>query len=366
MVALSGNVLLRRLDPRRDARRDRGALRATSTTPFARRPAWRSATGSNDRGRMTTAAVTEVTIPAAYPSRRSHDVAVLELRRAADVSGPKRRPIPLATSAELPPGPAPRPRGRHRLGRHRLGGHRSNLPARGHAAAAGRHRLHRPSMASYVSARSVCAGGTGAAASDNPDTCQGDSGGPAGPNGDRSWASPATATGLRPHEHARGLHRVLQPDEIQAVIEGTAPPSSTVRGSENRSPVSGGQPLPADHPGRAGPGPAPAGDRRAGPIRPTARLSRLSCTKKRRRCTFRVRASDNGARKLRQALGQGQACRRVGSACAAPRTRRSPRRISGGFAITATLTKATYRLNAVATDAAGNRSRALTKKFRVR
>ena len=43
-----------------------------------------------------------------------------------------------------------------------------------------------------------------------------------------------------------------------------------------------------------------------------------------------------------------------------------PKRIRGGFSFTVTLSKATYRLNAVATDAAGNRSKTLTKKFRVR
>jgi hypothetical protein len=95
-------------------------------------------------------------------------------------------------------------------------------------------------------------------------------------------------------------------------------------------------------------------------IRPTTRLSKLSCSK-RRRCSFRIRASDNGARVAKLSA---KVTRRVGTRT---RTRTlKPRRISGGFAITATLSKATYRLTAVATDAAGNRSRALSKKFRVR
>ena len=47
------------------------------------------------------------------------------------------------------------------------------------------------------------------------------------------------------------------------------------------------------------------------------------------------------------------------------RKRLKPRRISGGFAFSATLARASYKLTAVATDAAGNRSRTLTKTFRV-
>jgi len=314
--------------------------------------------GSIDRRTLTTAAVTEVTMPAAYLTDDSHDVAVLELAVPLTF-GPSVNFIPLATAAELAAGTGPE----------------ANAVATGWGATseggAGSTLLREVTLPlrpdticsafyapSYVSARSVCAGGKGAAASNNPDTCQGDSGGPLALNGELVGI---TSYGL-------GCGRTLTPaaytessnPAIQAVIEGTAPPSSTLRGSENQSPpVSGGAP-PVTLPVEQAPAPPSPVIAARDTIRPTARLSRLSCSK-RRRCSFRIRASDNGARVARLSA---KVSRRVGSRT---RTRTlKPRRISGGFAIAVTLSKATYRLNAVATDAAGNRSRVLTKKFRVR
>ncbi len=77
-------------------------------------------------------------------------------------------------------------------------------------------------------------------------------------------------------------------------------------------------------------------------VRPTARLSKLSCTKK-RRCTFRVRASDNGGRVAKlstQVSRRARTCKRTRSGAHKCRT-------------------------TMATDAAGNHSKKLTRTFRV-
>ena len=106
--------------------------------------------------------------------------------------------------------------------------------------------------------------------------------------------------------------------------------------------------------------------------RPTARVSRLACTR-RRRCNIRIATSDNAGQvsKLSATVSRRlRTCkRRDGRRVCRTTTRRKtlrPKRISGGFAFSAVLARATYRLTAVATDTAGNRSRTLTRTFRVK
>ena len=333
--------------------------------------------GSSSRLTLSRAEVAEVTIPSAYLNDASYDVALLTLASPLTFSASVKA-IPLATAGTLATGvgseattyatgwgniqegvsdPDPVLRG-------------VPLPLRADTIC----EAFPAYTAEFEGVRSVCAGGK-SPGPDAPDTCQGDSGGPLALDSGAGYRLVGlTSTGLgcgRPFHPA--IYTETSSPEIQAVIDGTAPPASTLRGSE-WSPSSGGTggaPSVTVPPSQA---PAPPGPGVASRdlIRPTAKVSKLSCTKK-RKCTFRVRAADTGGtvRKLAANVTRKvRTCRTRGeSRVCSTKTRKKvlkPRRISGGFAITVTLSKATYRLNAVATDAAGNRSRALSKKFRVR
>ncbi len=329
--------------------------------------------GSASTASLSGAAVAEVTIPSEYLTQDSYDVALLDLAAPlAGFGGTKVRAIPLVSAATLATGIA---NGQNAVatgwGATSEGGRGSStlkqvsLPLRDDSVCSARY------LGYYVSERTVCAGGTGIAPSGNPDTCQGDSGGPlaldsgSGPQlaGITSYGDGCGRPGVP------GAYTEPSDDEIGALIAGTSP--RTVRAST-------GDPAPAP------PAPVattPVGDTVAPPppsislrdrIRPTAKVSKLSCTKK-RRCTFRVAARDRGGnvsklaayvtRKVRKCHTRGETriCRTT-----TRKTTLKPKRISGGFTFSAKLFKARYKLTAVATDAAGNRSKALTKTFRVR
>ena len=170
-----------------------------------------------------------------------------------------------------------------------------------------------------------------------------------------------------------GIYTETSNPEIAAVIAGTASEGSVMRGSAGAPAGGGGGGAPAvTIPPAQAPAPPAPGAASRDVIRPTARISRLSCTRK-RRCTFRVAAADKGGtvRKLgANVTRKVKRCRTRGTSRVCTTTTRKktlrPKRIKGGFTFSATLAKATYKLTAVATDTSGNRSKALTKTFRVR
>ena len=104
---------------------------------------------------------------------------------------------------------------------------------------------------------------------------------------------------------------------------------------------------------------------------PTARLTSLRC--KRRVCSFRVRTADKGGsvrslsarvyRRVRicRTRGGRRRCRTV-----MRNKKLRTKKIPGGYSGKTKLYVARYRLDAVAKDAAGNRSKAARKRFRVK
>lgn len=123
-------------------------------------------------------------------------------------------------------------------------------------------------------------------------------------------------------------------------------------------PVDGG-PVAAAPPGRALP---------ADLVAPVVRVTRRRCAK--RRCTLTFRASDSGGPATRATVSYARltGCRkgRAGRRCRATRTMRAKAAGRGLFtATTPRLAVARYRFRVVATDAAGNRSRASTVALRV-
>ncbi|HYI37696.1 MAG TPA: serine protease [Thermoleophilaceae bacterium] len=211
----------------------------------------------------------------------------------------------------------------------------------------------------YVSARFVCAGGTGAQGSaNNPDSCSGDSGGPLV----LSTPTGYMLAGLVSFGPAGGCGRgglpgayteVSNPD-IYALLTGQTPPA----------------PPPAPAPAPA----APVAPVTSSPDRtpPRIRLKGLRC--RRHVCAIRLSASDNRGRVR---LASAHASRRV-QTCVTRRSGRRTcrralrtrnlklRRARGGFRGSVRLAPGSYRFTAAVTDAAGNRSRAVSVAFRVR
>ncbi len=210
----------------------------------------------------------------------------------------------------------------------------------------------------YVSARFVCAGGTGASgSSNNPDSCSGDSGGPLViPTG-----SGHLLVGLVSFGPTGGCGRGGLPGAYTEVSNPSIFTLLTGRTAE--APASAPAPSPVT--------PAPVGAR---PDRtpPWAGVTGLRCRK--RRCAVTVAARDNqgavpsilalASRRVRVCITRRsgrKSCRR------ALRTRKlALRRVSGGFRGRFELTPGSYRFSAVVTDVAGNRSRTATLAFRVR
>lgn len=233
-----------------------------------------------------------------------------------------------------------------------------------------------PFYSAYVAASQVCAGGRGTSTdSPNPDTCQGDSGGPlAVDDGGVAKLVGITSYGNgcgRPSTPA--AYTEVSNSEVNALIIGSTPASQTRRGSDesSRRPSTPSAPAATIPVAQTVPPPA-AGAATRDTTRPTAKITKLSCTRK-RKCSFRVSAADAGGtvRAFAATVSrQVRACRRQGSFryCRTNTRKKTlkPKRVSGGFTFTATLAKATYKLTAVATDAAGNRSTKLSKTFRVR
>jgi hypothetical protein len=197
---------------------------------------------------------------------------------------------------------------------------------------------------SYSPERMVCAGG-GSAPSGNPDTCSGDSGGPLALNvGGTFKLAAITSFGQGcGRQNAPAAYTDVANFEICPVLLGDAC---------DAAPVVTPRVFPDS-------------------TRPSARVSRVSC--KRRRCTFHVRTSDNSGHvaSIRMRLYRNvRSCRRVGGKRRCHTVKRSralrAKRIAGGFSATAKLAVARYRLDAIATDPAGNRSSTARKRFRVK
>lgn len=243
----------------------------------------------------------------------------------------------------------------------------------------------------YVTTRAVCAGG-GNLADNNPDTCQGDSGGPLVVDLDADpEATDFVLLGLTSfgdgcgRQGTPGVYTWTQGTGIASFIGAASYQSSTQTtgdfgtgtpgargGTGTGTGTGGGNGTPATGQPAVAPPVAPPVASLRDTRRPTARVSRLSCTKK-RRCSFRIAAADSGGtvRKLSvNVTRKVRTCKRRGEFRVCRTTTRKktlrPKRIKGGFSFSARLAKATYRLNAVATDAAGNRSKTIRRTFRVR
>ena len=121
-----------------------------------------------------------------------------------------------------------------------------------------------------------------------------------------------------------------------------------------------------------GPPPAaPAAPAVRDTVRPAARVTSLRCRK--RICSFRVRASDPGGsvrsltarfyRSVRvcKVRGGRRSCRTV-----LRNKKVRTKKIAGGYSGRSKLGVARYRLDAVAVDGAGNRSKVARKRFTVR
>ena len=140
--------------------------------------------GSADTATQGTAAVSAVTVSGGYLARDdNYDAALLELSQPLPgYGGPNVNRIPFAGAAELEAA----------VGAGQVatatgfgvtsngGGYRQPQHAGGVAAAARRLGVQLATTAPAPTRRAlaVCAGGTGTAPANNPDTCQGDSGGP--------------------------------------------------------------------------------------------------------------------------------------------------------------------------------------------
>jgi trypsin len=208
----------------------------------------------------------------------------------------------------------------------------------------------------YVAARTVCAGGTGTAASGNPDTCQGDSGGPLALNSGgvlQLVGITSYGTGCGQRLTPAAYTETSNPD-ILALITGTAAPSrlsTTASASTTPAPVA------------AKPVPLPKADT----VRPVVKKASVTC--RNRRCTLRITASDKGGsvKKIAASVSRkARVCRK--GRCRTVTHKRTVRthRSHGVYVATLKLTPALYRLRAVATDAAGNHSPAVGGHFRVK
>lgn len=229
----------------------------------------------------------------------------------------------------------------------------------------------------YVSDRSVCAGG-GSAARNNPDTCNGDSGGPLAVDIDnRTTATKYVLLGLTSYgttecgqQNAPAVYTYLQGTDIQSFLGvGTTSSASTSGNFEPipraTAPSAPTTSTPASQPAAR----APAADR----TKPRAKVAKVRC--KHRRCTIRLNASDKGGgtvkklsvrirgkvRKCR-ADGFGVTCKTVRVHTKKPRAKK----VAGGYRVSVKLKPGRYSLSAVATDTSGNRSAAARKRFRVR
>jgi hypothetical protein len=202
--------------------------------------------------------------------------------------------------------------------------------------------------AAFSASLGVCAGGTGTAPADNPDTCQGDSGGPlALYSGGQLKLAGVTSFG----------DQCGRPNTPGVYTEASNPDICALLG--------GGQECLTNPAPRV----APVAPRDT--TRPTARLSSIKC--KRRRCTIKVKTADNSGtvRSLSaKVVRRVRTCRKVRGKrrCRTVKKTRGlhTKRVSGGFTASAKLHLATYTLEAVARDAARNKSKTLTKRFRVR
>ena len=308
--------------------------------------------GSADTATQGTAAVSAVTVSGGYVARDdNYDAALLELAQPLPgYGGPNVNRIPFAGAAELEAA---------------IGAGQSAV-ATGFGVTSNGGATVSPGMravslalrddsvcssyygsGAYSPALAVCAGGTGTAPANNPDTCQGDSGGPL-------------------VIESAGVHKLVgltsrgdqcgQPG-VPAVYTETSNPQICAT-------LGGGAECTADVP--------PATPRAAqDTLKPSARVSSLRCRK--RTCSFRVRASDKGGRvravsarfyrrvRVCRVRGGRRTCRTV------LRTKKvKTKAVSGGYTGKATLRLARYRLDAVAVDTAGNRSKAARKRFTVK
>lgn len=212
---------------------------------------------------------------------------------------------------------------------------------------------------SYPAARFVCAGGTGAQGStNNPDSCSGDSGGPLV----ISTASGYALAGLVSFGPAGGCGRGGLPG---AYTEVSNPGLYTLLTGLTAEAPASPPPAPA---APAAPAPVSTADRTP----PRARIAGLRCRK--RTCTVRLVASDDrgtvrAVRASTSRLVRVCVTRRSGvRVCRRARKTRTLalKRIPGGFRGSFRLAPGAYRFAAVASDAAGNRSRTLSLAFRVR
>lgn len=333
--------------------------------------------GNRDRSSQTPSSVKEVTIPSGYINDGSWDVALLELNAPLpNFNTASVKAIPLASAGTLATAigtEAPAfatgwgAQTWNGAGTNRLRG--VALPLRADAICSAYYGTR------YKSARNVCAGGKVNTAN-APDTCQGDSGGPLALDGGGGYELVGlTSYGYKCGEpNTAGVYTQTSDPDIQAVINGTAPASSTFRGSEWPQPSSGGGAPPVDTPPSQAPAPPPpvATPATRDTTRPTASVSKVSCTKK-GRCTLRFKAADKAgtvARFQATLTRSIKRCARKGTYryCNSYKRKKTVKGkpVSGGFSVTATLAKARYTLTAVATDAAGNRSKVITRAFTVR
>ncbi len=319
---------------------------------------------------LSGAAVSEVTMPTAYASDDSYDIAVLDLSAPlSGFGGSSVRAIPLASAGSLATGvDAESNTFATGWGATREGGSTTSslmgvqLPLRSDLICSAAY-------SGYVAARTVCAGGRGVAASDNPDTCQGDSGGPLALGGQLAGITSYGDGCGRPV--TPGAYTEVSDPAIGAIAAGRAPSSSLSKGSGQ---TTASPPAPAPSPtipvAQTIPAPTPIA-RAADTVRPVAKLGSLRCHK--HRCVVTLRASDDRgsvkklsarvSRRVRRCHGRGFS-RRCASSTRTVTLK--TKRTSAGYTATIRLAPSLYRLTAVATDPAGNRSKALSKRFRVR
>lgn len=341
--------------------------------------------GSDQQSQQSSKVASQVTVPTEYQTDESYDAAVIAV--SSSILGPNARPIALANPDQ------PQEVGTGLVtgfGQTTEGGTTSTtlrgvrVPLRAKASCAARYGAQGLGRLYFNPARAVCAGG-GDALRDNPDTCGGDSGGPLVVDLDQDPnLTDFALLGLTSFGEGCGRRDVpavytwTQGTGIGSFLTSNAAPTQARRTDgdfETGTPgatnlVAGPALTPAAVPPAAVP-PAAAAPAVGDTTRPTARLSALRC--RRTKCAFRIRSSDAGGRVAKLSIRvsrRGRTCvRRNGSLrCrTVTRTRKlSAKRIPEGFRVTATLRAAAYKLAAVATDAAGNRSKTVTRRFRVK
>ena len=312
--------------------------------------------GSESLSAQAVEPVASLSVPAEYQPLTldsSYDVAVLTLSNPIDLNGPNAKAIPLVSPDQ------PEDAGTGTVtgwGDTSEGGSPSETLKGTTVALRGDPPCSSQYGADYVPSRTVCAGGGPLPDGSNPDTCQGDSGGPLVVDLDDTPGTNFALLGITSFGDGCGRQNVpaaytdVQGDGIAAFLGAPSTGRSEPAAPQAPPPVIATRDT----------------------TRPTARVSRLTCTR-RRRCSIRIATSDNAGQvsKLSAAVSRRvRTCRRRdGRRVCRTTTRRKtlrPRRISGGFVFSAVLARATYKLTAVATDTAGNRSRTLTRTFRVR